>query len=114
MTQLSINNGMSKYSLVPILSYAAMLCTNKNVKNIEKGTKLGRIVMNELSQRFDPSSDQKAKLVWHYYALIGFYSESLQICREGSKAGVSSTCDYGLLLFEVHYLIANHYCNYLV
>ena len=105
MTQLSINNGMSKYSLVPFLSYAAMLCTNKIVKNIEKGTKLGRLVMNELSQRFDPSSDQKAKLAWHYYPLIGFYSESLQICRDSSKAGVSSTCDYRLFLFDSAKLI---------
>jgi tetratricopeptide (TPR) repeat protein len=94
MMQLSMESGICKYSLVSFLNYAGMLCNNKVFRNIEGGCRLGGIVMKVLSQRFGNDSDQKAKLFFHYYALIACYSEPLQNCRhmlkEGFEAGMCS------------------------
>ena len=92
--QLSMESGISKYSLGSFLKYAGMLCNNKVFRNVEVGCRLGQTVMKVLTKRFGSSSDQKAKLFFQYYALIAYYSEPFQHCRdmlrEGFEAGMCS------------------------
>lgn len=103
MMQLSTEKGMSKYSLVSFVMFAAVLCNNKVVKNIEAGCRLGQMAMKVHFERYGSSSDQKTKLCFQYYALVAFYCEPFQRCHDMLKEGVEA----GMCCGDIRYSFLN-------
>ncbi len=101
--QLSVERGISKYSLVSFIMFAAVLCNNKVVKNIKGGCRLGQMAMKVQFNRYGSSSDQKTKLCFQYYALVAYYSEPFQHCHDMLKEGMEA----GMCCGDIRYSFLN-------
>lgn len=103
MMQLSTERGISKYSLLSFVMFAAVLCNNKVVKNIDAGCRLGQMAIKVYFDRYGSSSDQKTKLSFQYYALVAYYSEPFQRCHDMLKEGVEA----GMCCGDIRYSFLN-------
>ncbi len=103
MMHLSTERGMSKYSVVSFVMFAAVLCNNKVVKNVKAGCRLGQMAMKVHFDRYGSSSDQKTKLCFQYYALVAYYSEPFQHCHDMLKEGVEAAMCCG----DIRYAFLN-------
>ncbi len=93
MIQLTMKNGLSKYSIFAFTQFAALLCSRKMVKNgFAKASNLGKAAMSCWNERYNtPDMVPQHHLI--YWSLVAFHTESLQTCaemtRQGFEAGMS-------------------------
>ena len=93
MVQLTMNNGICKYSILGFVKYAGMLCTGKIViKDIEDASRIGKAAMSCWMHRYQ-TTEQLPNLYLVYYGYIAFHTEPLQVCadmlRQGFDVGMS-------------------------
>ena len=96
MAQLTMENGLCKYSILGFVQYAAFLCVGKiDKKGIESASQIGKAAMSCSRKRYH-TSDILPNLYMLYYSFIGHYAEPLQLCADMLRQGL----DAGLTLGE--------------
>ncbi|KAL7546858.1 hypothetical protein ACHAWF_010187 [Thalassiosira exigua] len=93
VVQLTMEHGISQYSIMGLVQYAAVLCNTKTQHAIQSASIIGKAAMSCLKQRLPSAEELIAKLYYTYYGLIAFHTEPLQSCadmlRQGFDAGMS-------------------------
>ncbi len=97
MVQITMQNGLCRYSLICLSIYAMVLCSDKLVYNdIEGALQMGKAAISVLKKRYH-TSQTLANLNLCYHGYIAFYTEPLQTCAEMLQQGFVA----GLSLGEV-------------
>jgi len=93
MIQISMTHGICKFSSLGFVQYAAMLCVDNTVIDIEEACKIGKLAIS-LLKRFDSATDQISKILYTYYGMVSMYTEPVQSCvnnlRRGFECGIAS------------------------
>ncbi|KAL3795112.1 hypothetical protein ACHAW5_010399 [Stephanodiscus triporus] len=99
MTQLTMENGLCKYSIVGLVDFASVICLNKFAfskkieKNvIESASRIGKAAMSCSTTRY-PTTEQLPNLYLSYYGFLAHHTVPLHICadmlRQGFDVGMS-------------------------
>ncbi|KAL3822373.1 hypothetical protein ACHAXA_010851 [Cyclostephanos tholiformis] len=112
MVQLTMKNGLCKYSIVGFIQLATALGSMKIAKsaakkNIEDASRIGKAAMSCYQNRYN-TSDQLPQLHAVYYGFFAWHTESLQTCadmlRRGFDAGMSLGQTNNAIFNSVHYV----------
>jgi len=93
MIQLTMKNGLSKYSILALIQFAALLCSRKVAKNgFAIASRIGKAAMSCCKERYHtPDMVPQSHLI--YYGFVAFHTEPLHTCadmlRLGFDAGMS-------------------------
>jgi hypothetical protein len=109
MTQLTMENGLCKYSIVGLVDFASVLCTTKFMSNnkieknvIESASRIGKAAMSCSTTRY-PTTEQLPNLYLVYYGFLAFHTVPIHICakmlRQGFDVGMSLG-DTGVAFFN--------------
>ncbi len=93
MTQLTLESGLCKHSIMGLVLYAMLLC-NGNIakKDIDCASRIGKAAISCSKKRYH-TSEQLPQLYVAYYGFVAPHTEPLQSCadmlRQGFDAGMS-------------------------
>ncbi|KAL7548021.1 hypothetical protein ACHAWF_011302 [Thalassiosira exigua] len=79
MVQLTMEHGLSPYSIMAFVQYAAMMCSNVMVANIKAACGIAKLAM-AARKRFGSSTGQ-VPILFPYYAFVAIYTEQVSINR---------------------------------
>ena len=93
LVQLTMENGLSEYSIFGFVQFATMICSNKVAqKSIEDASRIGKAAMSCFRERYNTAT-QLPSIYLCYYGFIAISTEPLQLCaemlRQGFDAGMS-------------------------
>jgi hypothetical protein len=93
IVQLTMKNGLSRYSIIGFAQYATVLLSSNNVKNrVESASRIGKAAMSCYRERYNTAYILPA-LYSLYYGHVAFHTEPLHACadmlRQGFDAGMS-------------------------
>ena len=93
MTQLTLESGICKHSIIGLVVYAMVLCNGNFVKkDIDSASRIGKAAMSCSKKRYH-TSEQLPQLYVVYYGFVAPHTEPLQSCadmlRQGFHAGMS-------------------------
>ncbi|KAL3773705.1 hypothetical protein ACHAW5_001041 [Stephanodiscus triporus] len=93
MVQLTMKNGLCKYSIMGFISFAMALCDSKIAKkDIEDASRIGKAAMSCWMKRYH-TTELLPNLYLVYYGSFAFHTEPLQVCadmlRQGFDVGMS-------------------------
>jgi len=93
MTQLTLENGLCKHSIIGFVLYAMLLwMSNIEKKDIDSASRIGKAAMSFSKKRYH-TSEQLPHIYVIYYGFVAPYTEPLQSCadmlRQGFDAGMS-------------------------
>ncbi len=93
MTQLTLESGICKHSIIGLVVYAMVLCNGNFVKkDIDSASRIGKAAMSCSKKRYH-TSEQLPQLYIAYYGLVAPHTEPLQTCadmlQQGFYAGMS-------------------------
>ncbi|KAL3809613.1 hypothetical protein ACHAXA_011792 [Cyclostephanos tholiformis] len=108
MVQLTMKNGLCKYSIEGFIHLAMALCSKTvTKKNIEDASQIGKAAMACYRNRYN-ASDQLPRLCGFYYGFFAWHTESLQMCADmlwrGFDAGMSLGQTNHAIFNSVHYV----------
>ena len=95
MLQLTMLHEVCKYSITGFVQFAAMLCGNKLLKDIEVASRIEGGAIYFATKRFH-TTEQLPKFYFAYYGFVAFNTEPLQSCAAMLRQGFN----VGLLLEE--------------
>ena len=93
MTQLTLENGLCKHSILGFVLFAMLLCmSNIGKKDIDGASRIGKAAMSFSKKRYH-TLEQMPHIYVVYYGFVAPYTEPLQSCadmlRRGFDAGMS-------------------------
>ena len=93
MTQLTLESGLCKHSIIGFVLYASVLCMGNIAQNdIDVASRIGKVAMSCSRKRYH-TSEQLPLLYVAYYGFVAPCTEPLQSCadmlRQGFDAGMS-------------------------
>jgi len=93
MTQLTLENGLCKHSIIGLVLYAMVLCNGNFVqKVVDCASRIGKAAMT-CSKKIYHTSEQLPQLYLVYYGFVAPHTEPLPTCadmlRQGFDAGMS-------------------------
>jgi hypothetical protein len=110
MVQLTMKNGLCKYSILGFIQFAAMLCNNKYTRmvgGIGIATRIGKAAMACSTNRY-LMLDGPPNLNLVYYTTIGFRLEPLQTCAVKFRQGFDTSMSLGeigvALFYSMQYI----------
>ncbi|KAL3806506.1 hypothetical protein ACHAXA_006682 [Cyclostephanos tholiformis] len=95
MIQLTMKNGLCKYSNLGFIQFAALLCNRKTAKKkgIAIASQIGKAAMSCCRERYH-ASDMVPQCQLVYYSIVASHTEPLNACagmlQQGFDAGMSS------------------------
>ena len=93
--QLTMQHGLSKYSIMGFVQYAVMLCGNALAKDIQSASRIGKAAMSCFDKRFNSLAEQVPSLYLAYYGEVAPYFEPLQSCAEMARQGFNAALSRG-------------------
>ncbi|KAL3817372.1 hypothetical protein ACHAXA_005007 [Cyclostephanos tholiformis] len=97
MVQLTMKNGLCKYSILGFVQFAAMLCNNKFAKmigSIALATRIGKAAMSCSTKRYH-TLEQLPNINLVFYSHIAFRTEPLQTCADMFRQGFDASMSRG-------------------
>ncbi len=97
MVQLTMKNGLCKYSIMGFIQFAAVLCNNKYTKmvgGIAIASRIGKAAMACSTMRYH-ILEELPNLNLVYYTTIGFRTEPLQTCADMFRQGFDTSMSLG-------------------
>ncbi len=93
MVGLTMENGLCKHSIIGLVQFAVVLCSDKMAKKgIESASRIGKATMSCYRERYQ-TAEILSRLYTVYYCFIAPFTEPLQTCadmlRKGFDAGMS-------------------------
>ena len=93
--QLTMQHGLSKYSIMGFVQYAVMLCGNALAKDIQSASRIGKAAMSCFDKRFNSLAEQVPSLYLAYYGEVAPYFEPLQSCAEMARQAFNAALSRG-------------------
>jgi hypothetical protein len=107
MTQLTLESGLCKHSIIGFVTYAMVLCMGNMVKkDIDGASRIGKAAMSCSKKRYH-SSEHLPHLYVTYYGFVAPHTEPLQSCADMNRQGF----DTGMSLGETGIALLNSFCH---
>jgi len=109
MTQLTMEHGVCKDSMMGFVQYATMLSGKNTVKDVQDASRIGKAAMSCLKKRFG-AADQLPQYHYMYYGHVAYHTEPFQACadmvRQGFDVGMSCGESGNAFINAIHHIKA--------